>query len=141
MPGILKLGATTLTAEERARQLTAATACPVPFTVVYQRAVHDVNAAEAEMHRVFADRRVAENREFFQCSALEACVALDRIAGEPSEIRFLPQTPWADLFAEFNRDPVAPPRLNERERAQCRQLEARLAAEQEQQRDEWREAA
>lgn len=144
-PNLCKLGATTLSPAERARQLTASTSSPTPFIVAYSRHVDDVNAAEAEMHRVFSDRRVNENREYFECSVLEACLALDRIAGGPSELTFEPPTPWAELFSGFPDD-GSPRELTAEEAAKCRELAGDLAAERRaygvaDDEGQWREAA
>lgn len=126
-PGLCKIGATTLTPEERARQLTASTSSATPFFVAYSREVEDVNDAEARMHALFADRRVNRGREFFQCTVYEAVVALDRIAGGASRWINDPPTPMADLFATFPDD-GGDRALNAIERAQCRALEAELTA-------------
>ena len=126
MPGLCKLGATTLDPHERARQLTASTSAALPFTVVYSRQVSDVNEAERAMHETFADRRVNGGREFFSCSVYEAVVALDRIAGGASEWKNDPPTPMAELFASFPDDGSDRP-LTPEEQAQCRELAAKQA--------------
>ena len=122
---MLKLGATTLDPHERARQLTASTSSPTPFVVAYYRRVPDVNKAERMMHETFADRRVNGGREFFQCSVLEACTALDRIAN--GEAINAIKTPFAEMFAQWPDD-GGDRELSDSERAQCRELEGRLAA-------------
>ena len=105
----------------RAKQLSAATASPTPFTVLYSRAVADCNEVEARMHAIFADRRVNEGREFFSVSLYEAATALDGLCGDK---RFKPKplTPWAELFASFPDDGSGR-ELTLEERARCRALE------------------
>lgn len=126
MPGLLKLGATTLDPHERARQLTASTSSPTPFFVVYSRCVPDVNRAESMMHERFADRRVNGGREYFQVSVLEACTALDRIAAGEVLSEF--KTPYAELFNTFPDSDGVGRELTDNEAAQCRRLKERLAA-------------
>lgn len=135
-PDLCKLGATTNDPLLRAQQLTASTSAPLAFRMAYTRWVKDVTAAEGALHQLFADRRVNENREFFQVSVLEAVMAMDRVAGGQSEWVYQPPTPWAELFSTFPDD-GAGRELNDVERAQCRDLEARMAAQQ----GEWRQAA
>lgn len=119
--GILKVGVTTLDPHTRAKQLTAATASPIPFHVLYSREVPDVNAAEAAAHSALAGYRVNDKREYFRVSVYEAARTIDALFG-PIETG-LPMT-FEDLFATF-----APNESNELtpdEQAQCRALEQRL---------------
>ena len=51
MPGLIKVGMTTNTPEERAEQLSSATGVPTPFVVAYQRYVNDCAAAEEFVHK------------------------------------------------------------------------------------------
>lgn len=119
----LKIGQTTLDPVTRAKQLSAATASPTPFTVLYSRAVSDCNEAEAKMHAAFADRRVNDGREFFSVSLYEAAIMLDRLCGD-SRFKPKPLTPWSELFATFPDDHEgrASATLTPEERAKCRAL-------------------
>lgn len=123
MPGLVKIGVTTDTAVNRAKQLTAATASPTPFHVVYWKAVSDCNEAEAKVHAALAGRRVNEGREFFEVSVYEAAIAMDRICGG-GRYKPKPLTPWAELFATFPDDHEgrASATLTPEERAKCRAL-------------------
>lgn len=123
MPGLLKVGATTAEPALRAKQLSAATASPTPFTVLYSRQVRDVNVAETSIHSALAAYRVNEGREFFRVSLYEAARTLDALLGETFS-RFEPPTPFADLFNSF--DPSDSDELTEDEQRQCRELEGRL---------------
>ncbi len=129
--GLLKIGATTLSPAERAKQLTASTASPLPFFVLYSRPVPDVNAAEAAMHEIFASKRVNEKREFFRVSLLEAAKMLDLLCAsyEPFDSGPPVETPYAELFASFEERPDDP-YLNETEQAAVRALERKLATAQ-----------
>jgi hypothetical protein len=121
MPGLVKLGVTTDTAANRAKQLTAATASPTPFYVVYQKPVADCNEAEAKVHAALDSRRVNDRREFFEASVYEAAVVMDRVCGGE---RFKPKplTPFSELFASFPDD-GGDRTLTPEEQARCRQLE------------------
>lgn len=123
MPGLVKIGVTTDTAANRAKQLSAATASPTPFHVVYQKVVSDCNEAEAKVHAALADRRVNDGREFFEVSVYEAAVTMDRICGG-DRYKPKPLTPWAELFSSFPDDHEgrASATLTPEERAQCRAL-------------------
>lgn len=120
MPGLAKIGVTTDTAANRAKQLSAATASPTPFHVVYQKAVSDCNDAEAKVHAALADRRVNDGREFFEVSVYEAAVTMDRICGG-ERYKPKPLTPWAELFSSFPDD-GGDRQLTPEERAKCRAL-------------------
>lgn len=117
----LKIGQTTLDPVLRAKQLSAATASPTPFTVLYSRVVDNCNAVEAKMHEIFADRRVNDGREFFRVSLYEAAIALDGLCGDK---RFKPKpfTPFAEMFASFPDDGSGR-ELTPEEQARCRALE------------------
>ena len=117
----LKIGQTMLDPAIRAKQLSAATASPAPFTVLYSRVVADCNAVEAKMHEIFADRRVNDGREFFGVSLYEAAIALDGICGD-KRYKPKPLTPFAEMFAAFPDDGSGR-ELTPEERTRCRALE------------------
>ncbi len=117
--GLIKIGASTGDPDIRAKQLSASTSSPTPFSVLYSRPVSDVNAAEAEMHRIFAHARVNDGREYFKISLSEAVRALDILCGD---YRPQPPTPMAELFASFPDD-GEPRDLTPEEQAKCRALE------------------
>lgn len=121
MPGLVKIGVTTDTAANRAKQLSAATASPTPFHVVYQKVVSDCNDAEAKVHAALADRRVNDGREFFEVSVYEAAVTMDRICGG-ERYKPKPLTPFAEMFASFPDDGSGR-ELTPEEQARCRALE------------------
>ncbi len=120
MPGLLKLGATTDEPINRAKQLSASTSAPMPFHVLYHRAVPDVNAAEAAMHRAFAGQRINEGREFFRVSLYEAARTLDALCGDIFS-KLEPRTPMAELFATFPDDGTGR-ELDSEERAAIRRM-------------------
>lgn len=71
MPGVVKVGKTTRSPEERALELSGVTGLPTPFIVVYQQLFQDCSAAESFVHAYLekSGYRVADNREFFNAPA------------------------------------------------------------------------
>lgn len=68
MPGLVKIGFSERSIEERMRELSAAPGVPLPFECFL--AVQTTNALEVEraLHAAFGDRRKNEKREFFELS-------------------------------------------------------------------------
>lgn len=64
MPGIVKIGRTVRSAEERAAQIYQ-TGVPLPFVVEAQIATPDCEELELWAHENFDDCRVSQSREFF----------------------------------------------------------------------------
>ncbi len=67
MPGVVKVGKTTRSPEERSGELSGVTGLPTPFIVVYEQLFADCSAAESFVHVYLEQQgyRVANNREFF----------------------------------------------------------------------------
>lgn len=74
MPGLVKIGMTTRSPEERAQEL-ASTGVPMPFHVSAAWAVDDVRAAERDAHEALARYRVSDQREWFRLSGVTSCPA------------------------------------------------------------------
>ena len=70
MPGLIKIGKTTGTAQERADELYT-TGVPVPFSVDYWIPCEEPELFEFILHTVFRKQRINKNREFFRCSTDE----------------------------------------------------------------------
>jgi hypothetical protein len=121
--GVLKVGLTENTPNERMQQLSAQTAAAMPFHVLYSRVVPDCAKTEADMHRLLAEFRVNDRREFFEVPLADAARILDHLADDALGLH-KPATPFADLFARFPDD-GSPRSLTAAEREQCRALEAR----------------
>ncbi len=80
--GMIKIGLTTKTPEERAKELSSDPSCPEPLEVVHAVYVNDCREAEKYLH-VFFERngvRVSPNREWFGIAPEEAIAALDEVA-------------------------------------------------------------
>lgn len=71
MPGLVKIGKTTRSVEQRAAELTH-TGIPFPFDVVAQVYSPDCSELERWVHDQLADCRVNSQREFFLCDTFKA---------------------------------------------------------------------
>lgn len=68
MDGLVKIGLTTTSVEERIKQLDN-TSLPLPFQCFYAAEVANAATVESKLHKIFADKRVRSNREFFRVAA------------------------------------------------------------------------
>jgi hypothetical protein len=68
LDGMVKIGKTTRSPEERAKEISSSTGVPTPFYVAYKIAVNNCHNAEKYMHILLSSGgyRVSDNREFFQ---------------------------------------------------------------------------
>jgi len=71
-PGLLKIGYTSLTPDERAKQISNATGVVLPYTVEWAFKCFDGEQLEGEVHRKLVEYRVNNQREFFQIGLEEA---------------------------------------------------------------------
>jgi hypothetical protein len=78
MPGLLKIGSTTLTPDERARQLSNGTGVPRRFQVVAFHPFEDERRAERKLQAMFRQNRVP-GREFYEITAEQGQEALSRL--------------------------------------------------------------
>lgn len=67
MKGLIKIGKTTRSSEERAKELSNASGVATPFIVAYEIYVSDCTKAEVYLHTIMEEKnyRVTNNREFF----------------------------------------------------------------------------
>ena len=74
MPGLVKVGRTTTSPEQRVKELSSATGVASGFDLFAKIEVNDVNSAEAKAHRILAQLygRPNQSREFFAASAQDA---------------------------------------------------------------------
>lgn len=79
-PGLLKIGKTERTPEDRARELSTGSGVPSPFMVAYSEDVPDCAKAERLIHKRLDKFRPNKNREFFQLPLKDAISELSRIA-------------------------------------------------------------
>lgn len=78
LSGLVKIGKTTRTPEERAKELSDATGIPTPFIVAFDEQFEDCDYAESFMHTLLENQgyRVAGNREFFNIPLKDAIRSL-----------------------------------------------------------------
>lgn len=67
MPGLVKIGITERTIEQRLRELDQ-TGVPLPFECFYAAEVTNCRDVERALHEAFDDHRVRRSREFFRLS-------------------------------------------------------------------------
>lgn len=65
MEGLVKIGRTTTSIEQRIKELDN-TSIPLPFQCFYAAEVANSALVEGKLHRIFADKRIRNNREFFR---------------------------------------------------------------------------
>jgi hypothetical protein len=68
MEGMVKIGRTTTSVEQRIRELDN-TSMPLPFQCFYAAEVGNSALVEGKLHRIFSDKRIRSNREFFRADA------------------------------------------------------------------------
>lgn len=88
MPDIIKIGFTD-NLSRRLRELDN-TSSPLPFECFYALEVDDARGIEKLLHQAFDDKRVRQNREFFNCTPEQAKSAL-RIGEKMGGIEVTPK--------------------------------------------------
>ena len=78
-PGLLKIGYTKLTPDERAKQISNATGVPLPYKVAWAFRCFNGELLESEVHHALRKYRVNNQREFFQISLNEAKQTIESI--------------------------------------------------------------
>ena len=94
MPDIVKIGRTRNCIEARIRSLDN-TSVPLPFQCFYAAEVSDSVIVESRIHKIFSDKRVRNNREFFRVSPSQVVQAIK--LAEIQEI-----TPRIDVITELS---------------------------------------
>lgn len=84
MPGVYKIGMTTRSPSQRARELSSATGVPGDFDVACYFEVSDPGAIERHIHRELAAHRV-EGKEFFRLPLADILRCLDDLDDRLSE--------------------------------------------------------
>ena len=79
MPGLLKIGWTDRSPEERVTELSASTGVPTAFVLEYHALLEDAQSAERTIHARFNESRVNGSREFFSVSLDEVVAELKRL--------------------------------------------------------------
>ena len=95
MPGLVKIGHTSQTIEQRLRDLDK-TGVPVPFECVAAWEFEDAPGVENTLHQAFADRRVRQSREFFRVSPGQPIAILERFGAK--DILLIHESPLTDAL-------------------------------------------
>ncbi len=125
-PSLIKVGATTKDPLERARELSAPTSTPLPFVLAYHRAVKYPFQVEADLHRILADFRTNDSREFFTIPLYKVIELLERYEEDLSSVFHYVETQFAELFGTFPDD-GSPRELTLEEQTKCVNLVIQLA--------------
>lgn len=86
VPGMVKIGMTTNTPDERARQISAATGVPTPWIPVYSFKCYRSDLLEQEVHEYFAPQRVNTHREMFAIDSYTAQKVIEVLGQRYSSI-------------------------------------------------------
>lgn len=78
---LIKIGKTTINAEERAKQLSKGSGVPTPFRVAYQLYVNNCDVTEKRIHDELNDYRINPNREFFKYPLYKAINLIQMLNG------------------------------------------------------------
>ena len=79
LPGLLKIGYTKLTPDERAKQISTATGVPLPYEVAWAFRCYNGELLEGEVHHALKNYRVNNRREFFQIGLDEVIETIELI--------------------------------------------------------------
>jgi len=103
LDGMVKIGKTTRSPDERAKEISASTGVPTPFFVAYKIYVNDCDQAEKYMHTLLSSEgyRVSDNREFFQVP-LEKVITL--LMTTKSQLDETPSDPSIEILNEPTGD-------------------------------------
>lgn len=125
IPNAYKVGCSREDPNLRARQLSASSGIPSPFTVVYSRYVVYPFAVESAIHGALDDYRVHDAREFFAAPLRHIIELVEQYEEIPTHRAVeLPDLSFAELFASFPDDGEGRELTNE-EREKCRAIEQR----------------
>ena len=94
IPDLVKIGRTNGSIERRVKELDN-TSVPLPFQCFYAAEVNDAVLVESRMHKIFSDKRLRGNREFFRLDPNQVVQAIKLAAIK--EI-----TPIADVINELS---------------------------------------
>ncbi len=76
MPGLVKIGMTRRTVEQRVQELSDASGVPMPFRILFKARSRDPKSDEKRAHKALAAFRYQRNREFFGCPVTVAINAV-----------------------------------------------------------------
>jgi len=71
MPGLYKIGFTSKHPKARAAEISNSTGCPTPFKVFTYIGCESPREVERHLHKIFAEYRINDKREFFNLEAVQ----------------------------------------------------------------------
>jgi hypothetical protein len=83
---MVKIGMTTTTPDERARQISSHTGVPTPWIPVFSYRCYRSDLLEAEIHEYFTEQRVASNREMFAVNSITAQQVIETLGEKYSTV-------------------------------------------------------
>ncbi|WP_049828193.1 GIY-YIG nuclease family protein [Paenibacillus polymyxa] len=116
--GLIKIGKTSLSSSERAKQLSSNTGIPTPFKVAYEVFSTDCDRLEKAVHNELNDFRVNANREFFSFPLHKAIELIQKFSESRVEydefdsfeaIEILPKI--KELFKEYINPSISSVRI------------------------------
>lgn len=90
MPGIIKIGYTDRSPQQRCVELSRGSCLPTPFTVLYYAEFENPRAVEREAHKFFAATRLNDRREFFRAPP-------ERVM---QFLRWVREAPWSEYIGD-----------------------------------------
>jgi hypothetical protein len=76
MPGLVKIGFTEGSVQNRISNLSSATGVPLPYECYYAAEVDDMKRVESLLHQLFSEHRINPKREFFRLDPEKVVLAL-----------------------------------------------------------------
>lgn len=90
VPNMVKIGMTTSTPDERARQISAATGVATPWIPIYSFQCYRSDLLEEEIHYHLREYRVAKNREMFAVDSHTAQRVIEELGYKYSSAMWKP---------------------------------------------------
>jgi hypothetical protein len=98
---MVKIGMTTRTPVERAKEISNATGVAIPWQVVYSFKCYNSYLLEQELHEHFKTKRVNERREMFAVDKVTAQMAIEQLGYRYSTVF------WADKLKQLNDEKIS----------------------------------
>lgn len=86
IPGMVKIGMTTKTPDERAYEISSHTGVPTPWVPVFSFECYRSDLLEEEVHDYFATQRVNDQREMFRIDSYTAQKVIEMLGQKYSNI-------------------------------------------------------
>lgn len=91
IPGMVKIGLTTTSVQQRVKEINRATGVPTPWVAVYQFKCYGSRYLEKEVHEYLSAYRVASNREMFSVTSTQAQEVIEKLGDPYTNIFYVDQ--------------------------------------------------